>query len=202
MANKHFTHFAILLLILAASVSGFAQTQQFVASAPNVDDPPYGMVSQVWNGSTSTIYIDHIDVTAALESTGGLLQFGIGYSRLEESQCTAATMMILDPLNGPTPSTDVSVRVSQQPCKPNGLTYGICLSNCGAPNATYNYTPTNVDANGKPLPNLATCWMTCTFDIPGGIAIPPNRGVTVYTAYLPAYSGWKGYAAVNFRGRR
>lgn len=203
MAIKHFIRFAVLFLILAA-VSGFAQTQQFTATT-NVYDPPYGMVAQLWNNSTHTIYLDHIDVAAGAESTqtviDGVFRFGIGFSYLEENQCSPVSMVLLDPVNGPQVSTDTTVRVSQQPCTPNGLPYGTLLG----PNR-WNYTPTNLAPSGTPqLPNLATCnGLMCTLDYPAGLAIPPNHGVTIYTAY---YKGtyafaWSGYAAVNFRGRK
>lgn len=186
---------ACFFLLFTVTFS-FAQTQQFTATA-KVEDPPYGLVAQLWNNSTSTIYLDHIDVTAAPElkqvATGGILQFGIGFSNVEESQCNAAPMLLLDPVNGPQFSTDTTVRVSQQPCTPNGLTYGVLLSP-----GKWNYTPTNIFT-------LASCWgLVCTVDYPSGLAVPPNHGVTIYTGYyVESYAyGWKGYAAVNFRGRK
>jgi hypothetical protein len=192
MAIKHFIRFAVLFL---AASSCFAQ--QFTAST-NVEDPPYGMVAQVWNNTTSTIYVDHIDVSGVLEASGqiapnGIVEFGIGFSHLEENQCKpAVSTLFIDPVNGPYPSTDANLRVTQQPCTPGGLVYGIPLG----PNK-WNYTPTNLYV-------LSICYGTiCSIDL-SNLAVPPGRGVTVYTSYYvgPYAYGWKGYVGVNFRGHR
>lgn len=190
MAIKHFIRFAVMFL--AATLT--ASAQQFTATT-KVTDPPYGMVAQLWNDTTATIYLDHIDVSAALDAgqTNGLLEFGIGYSHLEESQCKPAlSTLIVDPINGPATSNDPNLRITQQPCTPNGLPYGQQIG----PNQ-WNYTPTNSF-------NLSFCYgLACSIDL-SNLAIPPNHGVTVYTAYYvePYAFGWKGYAAVNFRGHR
>jgi hypothetical protein len=193
MAVKYFIRFAVLFLALTLTASA----QQFIAPVPNVYDPPYGMVAQLWNASTQTIYIDHIDASGLPEGTqvvsGGIYEFSFGYSHLEESQCRQVPWLTVDPVNGPQTSSDTPIRVSQQPCTPNGLAYGVPTG----PNS-WNYTPTN-------LFGLGTCWqLACSIDFPGGLPIPPNHGVTVYTAYYkdPSAFGWSGYAAVNFRGRK
>lgn len=192
MASKNSTRFAVLFLLAASSC--FAQ--QFTATA-NVEDPPYGLVAQLWNNTTSTIYLDHIDISGIAEATGqagpnGLVEFGIGFSNLEESQCKPAPMLFLDPVNGPYPSTDANLRVSQQPCTPNGLPYGIPLGN-----GKTNYTGTNLYA-------LNFCYGgTCSANF-NPLPIPPGHGVTIYTAYYvsPYAFGWKGYVGVNFKGHR
>lgn len=207
--------FLLSLIISLMSLASFAQTTQFTVTA-NVNDPPYGLVAQLWNNSASTVYLDHLDITGAPESaqvaTGGVFQFGIGFSYVEENQCKAISMILLDPMNGPQLSTDNSIRASQQSCTPNGLTYGVPVSP-----GVWNYTSTNTAPTGTPqLPVLAMCWgLQCTLDYPTGLAIPSHHGVTVYTSYYvdDCYKdstgawkscafGWKGYAAVNFRGRK
>lgn len=204
MAIKHFIRFAVLFLAFTLTASA----QQFTATA-RVEDPPYGLVAQLWNNTTSTIYVDHIDISGILEASGqvapnGLVEFGIGFSNLEENQCKPAiSMLFIDPSDGPYPSTDANLRVTQQPCTPGGLAYGVPLG----PNK-WNYTPTNLYV-------LNFCYgFICSLDI-AGLPIPPGHGVTVYTAYYVeecykdptgawkscAY-GWKGYVGVNFRGHR
>jgi hypothetical protein len=191
MANANSIRFAVLFLILAA-VSGFAQTQQFNATAVNIDDPPYGLVAQLW--CASGCVIDHIDATGILDpGQSGQPTFGFGFSFTEENHCKPTPVIVFDPVNGPQPISDPGTRASQQPCTPNGLPY-----------SSSNYTPTNTAPAGfyQP-PVLQQCWqLVCSIDFPGGLTIPPNHGVTVYTSLQPSYLGWKGYASVNFRGRK
>jgi hypothetical protein len=187
--------FRILPLFLFLSTLVSAQT--FTATA-RVEDPPYGLVAQLWNNTPSTIYVDHIDISGILEATGqvapnGLVEFGIGFSNIEENQCKPAiSLLMIDPVNGPFPNTDTNLRVTQQPCTPGGLAYGIPLSP-----GKWNYTPTNLYA-------INFCYgFVCSLDL-SGFPVPPGRGVTVYTAYYvePNAFGWKGYVGVNFRGRK
>lgn len=185
-------NFALLFLL---SVSAFAQTQYYSASG-SVNDPPYGLIAQLWNGSSAPIYVTGVDITAQLESvqpvTGGLLIFGYGYSSLEENQCTPTSMIALNNTLGPSLYISSLIRVTQQPCTPNGMAYGIPLGP-----GMWNYTNTN-----QGFPNLMTCWFnSCKAEWPQGIMIPPNHGMTIYSGLYksPNSFGWNGYAGFQFQ---
>lgn len=181
-----------VLLTLSLAPVGFAQTQQFTATAVNIEDPPYGLVAQLW--CVAGCVVDHIGVSGVLEpNQSGEVAFGFGFSFTEENECTPTPITTFDPLTGPQAWTDTTVRASQQPCTPNGMPY-----------TSTNYTRTNTAPAGSYQPPvLYQCWVfSCAIDFPAGLIIPPNHGVTVYTSLQPAYTGWKGYASVNFRGRK
>lgn len=171
----------LLLFILLISLASFAQTNGQYTGTIFVNDPPYGFVAQLWNGSTSTLILDHIDITSSPEQQqikpGGIFMFGIGYSNIQEPGCTVTQVLYVDPVNGPTLSNDTSL--SHQPC-------------------TFPYIATN----NLGLPVLSFCYgISCTIDYPQGLPVLPGRGVTIYTAYYisPDAFGWNGYIAANFK---
>lgn len=178
MTFRILARFFLLFPLLISSA--FAKNNYSATAV--VDDPPYGLVAQLWNGSAFPIYVTHIDVTT---TNGGMLNFGIGYSNLEQSDCTSFSVIAADPVAGPTVITGQGIRPSAQPCTPGGHPYSVT-----------NYTLTN-------LFNLANCFgSVCSLEFPQGVTIPPNHGVTIYTAFFVNGSwanGWTGYAAVNFR---
>lgn len=187
----------LYVLSLLLSTALFGQTR-FI-SVSEVENPPYGLVAQLWNASTDTIYVDSVSITAApnLPLPRGnnatipvsYLSFGFGLSNLEEQQCTLTSSLVMGgSVLIPGPPT---VRVSKQPCTPNDKPYGQSNGN-----GTYNYTPTNFIALDVCIGNH--CWL----DFSGGaIAVQPNTGITIYTGVYDGKDafGWTGYAYTSFR---
>jgi hypothetical protein len=188
-----------LLCVLTLLLSTLLPAQQRFVSFSNVENPPYGLVAQLWNASSDTIYVDSVSVAAApnLPLARGtnatlpvsFLSFGFGLSNLEENQCTSNGSFLM---GGNTAVVAFNtVRVTQQPCTPNGRPYGQSNGN-----GTYNYTPTNFVTLDACIGNH--CWL----DFSGGaIAIQPGTGITIYTSVYDGVNGfgWTGYAYSSFR---
>lgn len=179
------------------SLASFAQTRY--SSFGIVDNPPYGMVAQLWNASTNVVYFDGLTVSAVPilplpHGSNGIypvsfLEFAFELANKEESQCTSVTSFVM---GGSTaiqaPST---IRVSKQPCTPNGRPYG-------QPNGdgTFNYTIQNFVI-------IDTCIaMYCRIELSASpIPVQPNTGITIYTAAYDGVNGfsWTGETWFNFR---
>lgn len=200
MATRNSTRFAFLLLILAVS-SCFAQTRYI--SMSQVEDPPYGIVAQLWNSSNTPVYLESVESSGAASviyspATDGILEFGYGLSNLEEQQCQAVQATVFGG-NSLVVAPNDGVRVSQQPCTPNGLKYGVAYTGTGSCNG-YNYTCTNF------IP-IKRCWgaVPCSVDLTvNPLVVQPGTGITLYSArYKDPYAfGWQGVVTVTFRWHR
>lgn len=199
-----------------SSVFAVAQTKQYFTTTMKVENPPYGLVAQLWNPSDSgeTIYVDSVDfsivptvvyVANKIDSsylTNGFLNSAVGLSKMEELQCHAGVINKLDWTNPvPATSSDTHVRASMQPCTPRGMQYGIPYTgpgNCGG----YNYTCTNPFGLGS------SYGLNYVVTPPSDTPLPPGSGVTIYSGrYIidtdpncPGCSfGYMGYVYVNIR---
>lgn len=200
--------FFLMLTMLVCSAAASAQTR-FVAYGA-VENPPYGLVAQLWNGSSTThVMLDSLIATAVAtqicDSSGchtytladGIIEFGIGLSNIEENQCTPITPYVFGGTNA-IQAFPNGVRVSMQPCTPNGLPYN--APNPGYPNcggSGLNYTCTN-------FIGVMQCWgsFPCTLDLGSQpLDIPPGAGITVWTVRYKNDGGfgYNGMANVNFR---
>lgn len=196
MAIKNSTRFAVLFLILAAS-GGFAQTRYVALS--QVEDPPYGIVAQLWNASTTPVYLEFMEATGAPSvAFDGMIAFGFGLSNLEEQQCQPVAAYVFGGSTAVIAPND-GLRITQQPCTPNGQKYGIPIA--GLPPCAFgtNYTCTN-------FAPIKRCWLwSCSLDLTAApLVIQPGTGITVYTQRYkdPYFFSWSGYASVNFRWHR
>lgn len=198
------TIFAALFLVTACC----AQSQSRYVAMSQVETVPYGMVSQLFNGSASTVTLESVEVSGAINtvcdptchsysSADGLLQFGFSLDNTEESQCQAVTGYVLAAATQVAPQD--GVRVSQQPCTPNGLTYGVPYTgtgNCGG----FNYTCISTVG-------VKRCWgagqiHTCTLDLTAAtLTLSPGQGVAVWSGRYKNESAfsWQGYVTVAFR---
>jgi hypothetical protein len=208
--------FVCLALLMSSAFSQTAQTKQYFTTTMKVENPPYGLVAQVFNppDSGEIIYIDSIDfsIIPAINyvvnkvdpsfTTNGFIGGAVGLSKLEEIQCQSGIINRLDWSN-PVPATinDTHVRASMQPCTPRGMQYGIPYTgpgNCFG----YNYTCTNPFGLG------ASNALNYALRPPDDQPLPPGSGVTVYSGryildsdpYCPGCAfGYMGYVYVNIR---
>ena len=186
-----------LLLILLLSVASFAQTSPKYYSTTCMVDPgqfpySYGLVCQVWNASSASVFVDSIEAQSQPLGSGSgndpLAAFSIGFgmSNIEESACTTAkaTTDYVNDISQP-----VGIRITGQPCRPNGLVYGL------QPNGSFNYTPTNTGA-------YKWCYSyECSLEPKNPIEVTPNHGITIYVEAIKNgnWVGWYGGHTVTFQ---
>jgi hypothetical protein len=175
MASKYFSRFVVLFLILAASLSGFAQTQplSFASYAYGLEDPKAAFSIGIFNpaGSGKTIYLKKYEVHIGFDATDttGYVIIGTSFGTTlpQGGTCTGYKIMNLD-LTDPgeqvaSGSTALSVaRLIGQPCTGGTITTTNLGTNTETTILNHAQTSYVVDLSSSPY------------------AIPPGKAFVVY----------------------